>query len=338
MKTIERVLCVSRSVLEGGRPDRAPGRRALGAVCLVGAILAARAGETVVRFAYQDRLADALSIIAVNEGFFTDEALKVKGMRFSSGPSCSEALYTGAADIGTMGDATAVVALARNAPVVLLASHGAGENRHRIIVRPDRGIKTPADLIGKRIAVKRGTSTYGGFLAFLKKHGLDVTRLNVVDMRPSDMPTALAAGSIDALVASEPTPSLAEQHGGRPLATLGGMGNTYPILLLARKRFLAGYRDETVRFLRAMMRAERFLREHPDEAVKIVAKQTSLPPEVTRRAMGFHTYHVNLDETTLRSLLQTAEFLKGEGVIRRVPTIEATAARALMEKASDGLK
>ena len=56
-----------------------------------------------IRFAYQDRVADAASIVALEEGIFSAAGLQIKRMRFSSGPATSEALYTGAADIGTMG-------------------------------------------------------------------------------------------------------------------------------------------------------------------------------------------------------------------------------------------
>ena len=49
-------------------------------------------------FAYQDRVADAASIIAVEKGFFKDEGLNIKTMRFSSGPACTEALIYGNAE------------------------------------------------------------------------------------------------------------------------------------------------------------------------------------------------------------------------------------------------
>jgi len=49
------------------------------------------------------------------------------------------------------------------------------------------------------------------------------------------MPEALSAGSIDAYVASEPTPSLAEARGARVMGTPGGLGNSYPLLTVQRR-------------------------------------------------------------------------------------------------------
>ena len=160
-----------------------------------------------VRFAYQDRIADAAAIIAVKKGFFEEEGLILKTSVFTSGPACSEAIVSGAADIGTMGDTTGIIAIS-NFPVKIVASHGGGEHRHRIIARNGSGINSISDLKGKRVAIKFGTSTYGGFLLFAEKNNLSLDEMTLIDMKPIDMPAAIAAGSVDAVVASEPSPSL----------------------------------------------------------------------------------------------------------------------------------
>ncbi|MBW1902363.1 MAG: ABC transporter substrate-binding protein, partial [Deltaproteobacteria bacterium] len=67
----------------------------------------AKKGECI--FAYQDRVADAISIIAAEKGFFKEQGLSLVLKRFSSGPECMEALASGSADFGTMGDTTAII-------------------------------------------------------------------------------------------------------------------------------------------------------------------------------------------------------------------------------------
>ncbi len=271
-----------------------------------------------VRFTYQDRVADAASMIAVEKGFFRAEGLEVKPLAFSNGPACSEALFSGAADIGTMGDTTAVIAVSRS-PVKIIASHGGGENRHRIIVAKDSPIHSPADLIGKRLAVKKGTSTYGGLLAWAQSVDLDLSKVKVVEMCPGDMGDALLSGAVDAIVASEPTPSLVEQRGGRQLATLGGLGNSYPILLVARDEYLKAHPETVKAFLRAMRRATQFIKEHPDEAAQVVAAKAGLPLEVAKRSMGYHYYSLQLDEKTRNSLRMIAQFLVKEKILEEIP-------------------
>lgn len=286
-----------------------------------------------IRFAYQDRVADAASILAIRRGFFAEEGLSVKPLRFTSGPACSEALYSGSADVGTMGDTTAVIAAARQAPLTIVASHGGGEHRHRIVVEAGSPIRSPAHLVGRRVAVKKGTSTYGGFLAFLAAKQLDPSKLHVVDMRPSDMPDALAAGSVEAIVASEPTPSLAEARGGRELATLGGLANSYPILLLARNDFLEERPADAARFLRAIARATAFIQSRPEEAAAILAEATGLNADVTQKAMSHHFYALRLDDATTDSLARTARFLEEQGTIAELPDLDRAIDRRYVEQA-----
>ncbi|MBN1458852.1 MAG: ABC transporter substrate-binding protein [Armatimonadetes bacterium] len=277
------------------------------------------AGPTI-RFAYQDRVADAASVIAVEKGFFQKEGLAVKPLMFSSGPACTEALVSGSADIGTMGDTTAVISVAR-APVTIIASHGGGEHRHRIIVKGNSPIRTPADLVGKQLAVKKGTSTYGGLLAWAQAVKLDLSQVKIIDMRPEDMGLALLSGAVDAVVASEPTPSVLEEKGGRELATLGGLGNNYPILLVARDDFLRKHPDSVSRFLRAMTAAAAFVRDHPDETAAIMAAKTDLSEAATKKALDQHYYRVQLDQPTRSSLAAIADFLVEEKILDTRPDL-----------------
>jgi len=289
---------------------------------------------TAVRFAYQDRVVDAVPIVAIAKGYFREEGLDVKGSRFTSGPACSEALLSGAADFGTMGDATAVIAAAQEAPVKIIASHGNGERRHRILVGKGSSIRTAPDLVGKKLAVKKGTSTYGGLLLWAKKQGLDLKKANIIDLSPGDMPEALGSGAVDALVASEPTPSQLEAKGlGRQLATLGGLGNTYPVLLVVRDRFIEAHPDAVVPFLRAMARAATFLRDHRDDGVTLVAKVSRLPATVAAKAMDRHDYRLRLDDSVTRSLEQTAKFLLAEKKLEKAPDWSEAVAGTWLQQA-----
>ena len=225
-----------------------------------------------------------------------------------------------------MGDTTAVIAVSRGAPLRIVASHSSGEHRHRLVVRGDSPLRQPKDLVGKRLGVKKGTSTFGGLLAFLAARRIAPESLEIVDLRPDEMPEALMAGSVDAFVASEPTPSLAEARGARELATLGGLNNAYPIMILARTGLLESRQEEVCRLLRALDRAEAFIAGRPEETAALLARATGLAPETARRAMGRHDYRLRLDREILSSLEDTGRFLKGQGIIEAVPDVAGAAA------------
>lgn len=291
----------------------------------VGEALAA-GSDKEIRFALQNRIGSAIPLVAVEKGYFAALGLQVKALRFNSGPASAEALYSGSADIGTMGDTTAIISMTRSARLRLLASHGSGEHRHRLVVRKDSPYKELKDLKGKRIAIKKGTSTFGGFLVVLQRQGFSVKDFKIIDLSPGIMPSALVAGSVAAIAASEPTPSLVELTGGREIATFGGTGNQYPLLLLAQKRFLTERPADVARFLQALSKAEVFIARNPEAAAQILARVTGLPDHVALQAMQLHSYRLRLDRQIFDSLNATAEFLLQQKYIEQVPDFTGSSA------------
>lgn len=290
--------------------------------------------KSFVRFAYQDRIGSALSIISVNKGFFLEEGLHIRPMRFSSGPACAEALFSGAADIGEMGDTAAIIITARSNKFVIIASNAAGEHRHRIMVGKESGISTLNDLKGKRIGVKKGTSTYGGLLNALAKANISPTDIDIIDLAPPIMTDALMIGSLDAFAASEPTPSAAQQKGARTLTTFGGLGNEYPLLILANGAILQRQPDVVEKFLRAMKKAERYVANNSEEAMQIITSETGLPLAITQMAMARHQFLLRLDSQIISSLEQTARFLKEQTIISELPDFAIAAKPDLLNTIS----
>ena len=275
--------------------------------------------QPVITFAYQDRVADAASIIAVQQGYFSQEGLTVKGLLFSSGPACTEALTYGNANFGTMGDTTAIITASHGNAFTILASHAGGEQRHRLMVARDSSISSLAELQGRRIGIKKGTSSHGGFELLASKHGLDFSE-ELIDMSPADQLLALASGELDAMVASEPSPSKAEADCfGRELTNLCSLGNSYPIFLLVNSKFAQQHPQVAAKMLRALSRASTFINEQPEQAATILARQSGLPLPVVRQAMSYHRYRPNLDEATLASLAVSASFLQRIGKIQAIP-------------------
>ncbi len=273
-----------------------------------------------MRLAYGKKIHYAPQIIALKQGYFDEEGLAVEAKAVQAGIQAAEALASGSADIAVMGDAPGIIA-ASKVPVKIVASYGGGENMHRIVAGPKSGIKKPADLKGKRVAIQMGSSTHGGFLAFLAKHGLSTADLELVPLNPRDMPEAMITNQIDAGVGSEPWPTNIEEKvkGSYQVATLSGLGNNYPLVMLVSEPYAEEHPDAVAAALRATQKAVDFMHEHPEEAAALISETTGVPAERERKIMDTLEWGVVLDDATVESLKQTAEFLHSQEKIDEVP-------------------
>ena len=152
-------------------------------------------------------------------------------IQFSSGSLSAEALINGGADIASMGDAVAV-SLASRYPdkIVLVAVHGTGAGRHRLA-------SAFGDLsdVGS-IGIKYGTSTHSALLAWMERSRVMTGDVSLIDLSPDLQLSALASGEIDALAASEPTPSIAAQRMNNITVTpIEVEGRSFPVVLVARR-------------------------------------------------------------------------------------------------------
>jgi len=286
-----------------------------------------------LHLAYGKKIHYAPQIIALKKGFFAAHKLDVEPKAVQAGIQAAEALTSGSADVAVMGDAPGIIAAASGMSIKIVASYGGGEKMHRLIAAADSEIASPADLRGKRVGVQMGSSTHGAFLLFLEKNGLATSDLTLVPLNPSDMPEAMLAGQIDAGVGSEPWPSNIEERvqGSYEVATLSGLGNTYPLVLLVTEKLAEEHPDAIVAVLRATQEAVDFMHERPGEAAVLISEATGVPAERERKIMDTLDWQVVLDDATVKSLEQTADFLHSQAKITNLPDWKNVIDRSFIE-------
>lgn len=311
--------CVWGCGREGAQPNEPPAER-----------------PTALRLAYGKKIHYAPQIVALKEGLFAKEGLAVEAKAVQAGIQAAEAMTSGSADIAVMGDAPAIIAAASGLPVKIIASYGGGERMHRIVAGPKSGIEAPADLKRKRVGIQMGSSTHGAFLLFLNKHALDPKEVKLVPLNPSDMPEAMLAEQIDAGVGSEPWPSNIEERveGSHEVATLSGLGNTYPLVMLVTASYAQEHPEAVVATLRATRQAVALMHQDPGKAAGLIAEATGVPVARERKVMDTLEWGVVLDDATIASLKQTADFLLSQGKISKLPDWEAVLDSSFVSKLS----
>lgn len=129
------------------------------------------------------------------------DGVKVELVKYGSWPELLDALNTGRVD-----GASVLIELAMKAKAqgIGLTAVALGHTDGNVIVVAN-GINKTADLKGKKFAIPhRASSHYILLLEALAKDGLTIDDVNVVEMAPPEMPSALAGGQISGYCVAEP--------------------------------------------------------------------------------------------------------------------------------------
>ncbi|MBP2230446.1 NitT/TauT family transport system substrate-binding protein [Azospirillum agricola] len=142
--------------------------------------------------------------------------LKIEERVFPKGIDILPAIVAGEIDVAASAVDAAIAGRASGVPIYAVA--GFAKGGARIVAKPGAGIKSIADLKGKKVATPRGGAQELILLAELAKHGLSWSDrsgkdVQIVYMAYADMNQALLSGNIDAMSQSEPQSSQAINKG-----------------------------------------------------------------------------------------------------------------------------
>jgi len=135
---------------------------------------------------------------------FAPPGLTVKPVVVTSPADISRALVAGDLDFGLMGYYNTLIEASttgmKSKIICMCSRQGIG-----LIARSDRGIKTVADLKGKKVAVPPPGVQVLAITAALDKVGLKLDRdVTAIPVAFADQPAALERGDVDAYVGTEP--------------------------------------------------------------------------------------------------------------------------------------
>lgn len=174
-----------------------------GLAALVSATLPAAAADlTEVKFTLDWAVQGnhAVWTVAQDQKLFEKEGLKVKIDRgYGSGDAVTK-VASGAYDIG-FSDINAVIKFDAENPgnPVLGVCQIFDKTLNSIITLKKSGIKSPKELVGRKIGAPEADSSRLMFPAFAKAAGIDATAVDWVSMQPQLRETMLVQGQVDAI-------------------------------------------------------------------------------------------------------------------------------------------
>jgi sulfonate transport system substrate-binding protein len=240
----------------------------------------AEAGVKEIRVGYQKT--GVLVITrqqAVLEKRFAARQIGIKWIEFTSGPPLLEAMSTGSVDLGAVGDTPPIFAQAANANIVYVAGSRI-TNGQGILVPANSGIRTIADLKGKRIGFTKGSSAHNVVISTLEKAGLTYADITPVYLTPPDAVPAFASGSIEAWAVWDPYFAIGEKRqNGRILVNAHEVAKTNSFYL-ANRDFANNHVRETRDVIDGLAEAARWAESNRAEVAAALAAVTGVPLEV----------------------------------------------------------
>ena len=165
-----------------------------------------------VRIAYQTVVEPAK--VAQADGLYekaTGQAIEWR--KFESGAEVITAVASGDIQIGYVGSSPLAAAASRELPIETILVAAEIGSAEALVVRNGSGISKPADLVGKKIAVPFVSTTHYSLLAALKHWGIDAKKVNVVNLRPTEIAAAWQRGDIDAAYVWDPALGKIKENG-----------------------------------------------------------------------------------------------------------------------------
>jgi ABC-type nitrate/sulfonate/bicarbonate transport system substrate-binding protein len=141
--------------------------------------------------------------------------------------------------------------------------------------------------------------TTGDFFAdsFLLVHNVDRKNVNFIDMRPDEMASALATGKVDAVSTWNPTLiQLKKKLGSKGIIFFGESLYTELFCVVAGQEYVKKNPEVIKKVLRALIKAETFARQHPEESRHLVANFIKTDKTILDEIWDIFTLRVVLDQ------------------------------------------
>jgi len=232
---------------------------------------------TALKVAYSDWPGWVAWDIAIQKGWFKEAGVNVEFRWFEYVPSM-EAFSAGKVDAVTMTNGDALVTGSSGAPSVCILANDYSNGNDMVVAKP--GIKSIAELKGKKIGVEKGFVDHLLLLNALKSAGLADKDVKLVDVKTDETPQSLKSGSVDAIAAWQPNSgaALREVPGSTAIYTSANVPGLIYDHLCVNPKSLAERRSDWVKIVKVWLKIADFLADEKnlDEAAKIMSARVGL--------------------------------------------------------------
>jgi NitT/TauT family transport system substrate-binding protein len=237
--------------------------------------------------------------MAIEKGFYKDEGLDVTYRLFPSGTTAFQAFQTGQGDIVMTGDLPSVQYYfnsKQNYRTIAVIERDA----KGYVVVAGKDIKKPADLVGKTVATRVGSTGSWFVSEYLTKNKVDPKTVTVKNLDTQVLPAALCGGEIAAFFIWQPVGSRTLEicpDKSHYLSDATGYIQGY-LVAGARPEWLATPegKDIATRWLRATMKGRDVAQKDFKSVAAYAAAKLSLSEKATKEQWDTNTRPLAIDK------------------------------------------
>ncbi len=281
--------------------------------------------------------------LGIEKGYFRAEGLEVSVKYLSGGGEIPPGMSAGSIKVAMAAHNNALNLIARDFPVKVIGKINDISGAMGIAVRNALNVRSPKDLEGKKL----GTFVYGGTMDFLAKmsarHGLDRSKIQVINLQPPDLAPTFARGDIDAALIWEPHLTRTAKQGGTVVLT-GAKANfpekkeTYhlwglPIVIFTPQDFIEKNPNTLVALLKGLAQGNDFVHANRAESIKILTRKLSIPEDDLTEMMDRNLYTMAFDPAFINDMDTLADSLLAVKQIPKAPRASTYAVPDLMRRA-----
>lgn len=272
------------------------------------------------------------------EEAFNEVGVEIVWTEFQSGPPQFEGIAAGKLDITEVGNTPPLSGQAAGIDFKEIALLSKGKTNNAILIPEDSDIKSIKELVGKKVAVAKGSSAYGLLYEAFEKEGVDPSKVEIIQLQPDEAQPAFENGSVDAWATWEPFISYQTVgNNAKALIKCEDIGVFSPVFTIARTDFIEENPELVSIYLEVYKKATDWLNENPEEAVQFFADLKGIDPVVVEEVLKNTPYEIQvIDEDVISSQQRVADLFVEQDVFNNGIKVEEVVENRFVEKLLKG--
>ncbi len=270
-----------------------------------------------VRLGVSTQPANGLLWVAIDQKFFLNEGLDVEIKEFTAGKLALQAMLGGSLDLVSPAEFPVVLASLSGENLSILTKINETQGGFPMILREEGDKFDPEIYFSKKrkIATLVGSGAEFFTQDFLQKYKIDPKQYEIINMKPEDLPIALANKSVDGIAIFEPFAHFAKERTGEDNLFVIYNKDLYSetIVLTGKTDWIKSHNEEAKKFVSALQKTYEYIKNNPESAMASIALHTKLDAETVKNIWPTFSYQLGLEKKLITTMQAEANWAKETG-------------------------